>query len=378
MAKRAKREAPPDAQLKSFLGAIEQSERLASAYLIRGEEAYFKRRALDAVKRRAGALDLEIDVHDAADPDFDAQSLLGDIATPPMFSSGQLVVARGVDSLLKSTGKKESPLVRAVRAFIERGEPDRSIVIVAGALRANHVLVKAFAEAELPALSLRRLYDSPPPWKPDPRAVELVLWVQSRAREFGLRLDADRALYVAAATGNDLEAIDGQLERMKAGAGEGELNDQVHWQAGGSPFAVADSLCRGDLRRSADGVEALFSGGMVGREGERVVDRGALTAILVGSLYRGVRQGLAAARARDGGADAAAAAEAAGVTNDRARQELLERLSRRPDAADWASMLEDLADLDRRSKSGAGVDASDFATLALRWAVRERAGAGRR
>jgi DNA polymerase III delta subunit len=372
MAKRAPRESPPNAQLARFEEEVTAAQALAPGYLIRGEEEYFKRRAVGALRTRAKALELEVEVHDAGDPDFDAQRLMGELATPPMFSPGQLLVARGVGALLKGSGKQASPLMQALTSFLERREAGRSVVIVVGAMRANHALVKHFADAGLPSLSLRRLYDTPPPWKPDPRAVELVQWVQARGRELGLRLDADRALYVAAATGNDLEAIEGQLERLKVSAGDGGMESAVHWQAGASPFSVADSLCRGDLRRSADGVEALFRGGMQGRDGERVVDRGALTAILVGSLYRGVRQGLAAARAIEAGAAPPAAAEAAGASNERARGELLERLRARPRASDWARMFEELADLDRRSKSGAGVDASDFARLALAWAVREK------
>ncbi|MEO0652164.1 MAG: DNA polymerase III subunit delta [Planctomycetota bacterium] len=379
MAKRGSREAPPHTQLAAFEKAVAEAERLAPGYLIRGEEAYFKRRALEALRTRAEALELEVELHDASDPDFEPQGLLGDLATPPMFSSGQLLVARGVDGLLKASGKTASPLVRALTAFLERGEPDRSVVVLVGALRANHALVKLFNEAQLPNLALRKLYDTPPPWKPDPRAVELVQWTQGRARDLGVRLDADRAVYVAAATGNDLEAIEGQLERLRAAAKAGESIDQlVHWQSGGSPFAVADALCRGDLRRASDGVEALYRGGMVGRDGERVVDSNALTAILTGSLYRGVRQGLAAARARAQGATPEVAAEAAGAVQERARKELLERLALRPEPSAWAAMLEDLAELDRRAKTGAGVDASDFARLALRWAVRGRARAGAR
>ena len=36
-------------------------------------------------------------------------------------------------------------------------------------------------------------------------------------------------------------------------------------------------------------------------------------------------------------------------------------------AAAWRGMLEDVAELERRAKSSAGVDANDFALLAARW-----------
>lgn len=364
-----KREAPPHAQLAAFLKALGEADALAPGYLLRGEERYFRRRALDALRERAEALDIEVVAHDASDPDFDPQLLVGDLGTPPMFASTQLLIAREVDPLLKKTGTKPSPFVRAVLGFLDRAEPGRSVVVAATAMRADHALAKRFAQDGLPSLSVRRLWDSPPPWNPDPRQVEVVQWLLQRARELGVRLDPDQAVYVVAATGNDLGALEDQLERLRHG-GARALAEVVRWQSGGSPFAAADHLCRGDLARAVDAVEALFQGGMTGRDGGRVVDRAALGAILIGSLARGVRQGLAAARELARGADLGAAAARAGAGGERAKAELAERLRLRPSPADWERMLEQLADVDRRAKSGAGVDASDFVSLALAWSPR--------
>ena len=52
----------------------------------------------------------------------------------------------------------------------------------------------------------RKLWDSPPPWDPDPRKSELALWVRARSGDLGVCLTPDDAAYVAAATGNDLAA----------------------------------------------------------------------------------------------------------------------------------------------------------------------------
>lgn len=361
-----KREAPPHAQLAAFEKALQDAAALAPGYLVRGDERYFQRRAVDALRSRAEALDVEVVTHDGADPDFDPQLLMGDLGTPPMFAERQLIVARDVDALLKKSGSKDSPLVRSVFGFLERGEDGRSVAICVGNLRADHALAKRFAKLELPALSVRRLWDSPPPWNPDPRQVELVQWLALRAKELGVRIDANQAVYIVAATGNDLDALEDQLTRLRHG-GERALQEVIRWQAGGSPFAVSDHLCRGDLARAVDAIEGLFAGGMTGRDGARVVDRAALGAILIGSLSRGVRQGLAASRAQAEGVDLKGAAARAGAKGDRAVAELGDRLRRRPSPDDWERMLEQLAEVDRRSKSAVGVDASDFVGLALAW-----------
>ncbi|QDU67052.1 DNA polymerase III subunit delta [Engelhardtia mirabilis] len=368
MATAKKRESPPHVQVAAFEKSLAVASQLAAGYLVRGDEGYFRRRVLDALRSRSEALDVEVVVHDASDPDFDPQVLLGDLATPPMFASAQLIIAREVDGLLKKVGSKDSPFVRGILSFLERAEAGRSVAIAANAMRADQAIAKRFAKLELPSLSVRRLWDSPPPWNPDPRQVELVQWLVARARELGVRLDPDQAVYVVAATGNDLDAIEDQLERLRHG-GQRALQEVIRWQAGGSPFAVADHLCRGDLPRAVDAIESLFQGGMTGRDGGKVVDRAALGAILIGSLARGVRQGLAAARDVERGVPPAGAAAKAGAGGERAKTELLERLRRRPSAAEWARMLEDLADVDRRAKSGAGVDASDFTSLALAWSA---------
>ena len=368
MAAAKKREAPPHVQLAAFEKSVAGADGLATAYLIRGDEGYFRRRALDALRKRADALDVEVVVHDASDPDFDPQMLLGDLATPPMFASAQLILAREVDPLLKKVGSKDSPFVRGILAFLERAEPERSVAITVNTMRADQAIAKRIKKLELPHLSVRRLWDSPPPWNPDPRQVELVQWLLVRARELGVKLDPDQAVYVVAATGNDLDAIEDQLERLRHG-GQRALQEVIRWQSGGSPFAVADHLCRGDLPRAVDAIAALFQGGMTSRDGAKVVDRAALGAILIGSLARGVRQGLAAARDLERGIPPANAAAKAGAGGDRAKAELVERLRRRPSAQEWSRMLDDLAAVDRRAKSGAGVDASDFTSLALSWSA---------
>lgn len=365
MAKRAPREQPPHAQVRAFERRLESEADLPALVVLRGEEAYFRRRALDALQARAKALGADVVVHDAADPDFQADLLLSDLAGSPMFAASQLVVARGVEGLLAKSGKDHAPLTRAVLAALEVGLPGRSIALAVESLRADHVLAKAAAERG-GLLGLRRLYDSPPPWNPDPRQTELVQWTVERARELGVRLDPARALFVAVATGNDLSALDDQLERLRHGKGGAEA---IQWQAAGSPFAAADALCRGDLPRALSALETLRRGGMQGRDGGRVVDVPALIAILLGAVSRGVRQGLAGARRRAAGGDPADVVAGGGPGRNLAAAELTERVARRPDPAAWRRMLEDLHDLERRLKGGAGADLDDLVALALAWRV---------
>ena len=369
MAARRQREPSPPEQLRQLQAQLEREPGLALGYVLRGEERYFRERALGSLRARAVQLGLEVCAHDAGDPDFELQALLADLSSGSLFADARCVLVRGADPLLKGTKKDPSPLTRAALAFAAQEGQGGSVVISAASLRADHALVKGLVERGAPVLSGRRLWDSPPPWKPDPRQTELVQWLLARARGRGLALQPDQAAYVAAATGNDLAALDGELEKL-ARTGLDALRQVVSWEAGGSPFALADELVRADPRRAVAGVESLFRGGFQDRGGTRVVDRTALSTMLVAALVRQVRQALAAAAALGRGEGPEGAAQAAGYRGPPRMLEGFLALARGHSPAEWRRRLDECADLERGLKRGRELDASDFAALAARWAVR--------
>ena len=196
-------------------------------------------------------------------------------------------------------------------------------------------------------------------------------WLLVRARERRVELGPDEAVYLTGAVGNDLTALLDRLDQLKDRGGKG-LRELVSWEAGGSPWELAESLVDGDVARAAAGVEALFQGGIQGRDGTRTVDRVALVTMLTSAITGRVREAAAGAAALASGAPAAEVVELAGVKGGpKAHQAFLGRLrQRKPE--EWSRMLEEAGDLERRTRSGAVVDASDLAGLALHWARRAR------
>ncbi|MFT7669875.1 MAG: DNA polymerase III delta subunit [Planctomycetota bacterium] len=369
MAKARTREADPGTQLRDFFQVVER-DGLPHAALLRGEERYFVERGVSKLIEAAGAAKLELCRHDAQDPDFELSRLLDDLGANPMFASARCVVVRNADSgLLKKVGTKQSPFTRSALSFIE-SQRAGSLVITGRAIRADHVIAKALKAAELPLLSLRKLYDTPPPWSPDPRKVELAIWVGTRSSELGLKLSPDDCAYLAAATGNDLAAIDTQLEKLRIGGRE-KLRELVGWNSGGTPWNTADDLLCGDLARGLAAVESLFRSGFHSdRDGKTEVNPAALCAIVLGTLRSKARQGLRGARAVAGGASVDGAATEAGVSAQKmAREAFSTQLSLRGAPA-WERVYRDVLHLERKSRSGAQVDVNDFAPLALRWAVK--------
>lgn len=362
----AKRESPPHRQLEAFEALLAAAPQLPRLVLLRGDEPFFLRQALEAMQKRALGLGVELLKHDEEDPDFNAALMFNDVQSAPLFGGEQLLILRSLDRFLeKRAGDKQAaPLVKAVSAFIEAGTPGRALLLEAPGIRADHALVKLVTAAEGQILALRRLYDNPPPWNPDPRQTELVQWCHERAQKRRLRLDLEHAATVVAATGNDLAEIEAQLGRLEA-AGPAAFEKTLVWQAGGSPFAVAHAALCGRIREALSGVEVLFRRGMTERGGERKLDAGATAVLLSSALISGARLAHSAARIQESGGDPLAAAG-----YPRAREELQERLAARPRANTWRQILEELAELDRNHKRGRSADADEFARLFLAWALR--------
>ena len=370
MARARTREPDPPTQLRGLRQAL-RAEGLPRAALLKGEEHYFIDRALEELGSAAAAQGLEICRHDAGDPEFVLPALLDDLGAQPLFASARCVVVRGADPLLKKDGSKASVLTRTALAFLE-SDRTGSLVICGKSIRADHALAKAIRSAGGPLFSSRKLWDSPPPWDPDPRKSELAQWVSARATELGLRLSADDAAYLAAATGNDLAAIDTQLEKVRRGGRE-SLRELVGWNSGGTPWKASDELLGGDVGRGIAALEALFRAGFhSSRDGRTEVNPAALSAILLASLRSKARQGLAGARALGAGASPVEAAEAAGVSAQPNARAQFQSLVTVRGPRRWLSVYRDVLVLERKSRTGAALDVNDFYSLAMRWRAKGR------
>ena len=353
-------EPAPPARLAELERALLGNAPLARGYVVRGEERWFREAAIALLTEAATRRGLEVSRHDTADPDFEPGQLLGDLAAPPMFAPARLVLVRGAGALLKSEAGK-SPFSSAATAFLGSASVPGALVVEAESVRVDSVLAKAVLAAGGEVLSMRKLYDSPPPWERDPdlRRTELAQWLLAQARERSLKLAPDEAAYVVAATGNDLGALEAALDDL-ARRGTKGVRASVAWTGGASPFRLAEDILRGDAAAGLAGIEALFRSGMQEKDGARETKPEALLAVLLGSLRAKLRPTLAAARAA--GRDTPF--EFRGAPH--ARAEIDERRRLRTAEA-WRAMLDDLAELERRARTARPPDANDLAVLALRW-----------
>lgn len=369
-----KERSDPQRALREFEQGLAKQPGLPRASIFKGDERWFRERALERVRARALELGWELCQHSVADPDFSLAALVDDLTAQPMFAGARFVLLRGTqrdkhDLLAKDGNGQPSALTRALLARLSDAGLEGGFAISADALRADHALAKAVLAAGGPLLDCRRLYDSPAPWNPNPLQVELVQWVLAQARDRRLPLAPEHALALCARIGNDLFALEQALARI-ASQGLAALHELAPAQAGASPWNVAGEIARGELARALLSLESMLQAGFEEKDGKRTVDPTALVAMLLPTLVREARAGLVCASALARGADAAQAAEQAGLTGHPqiVAQQLERAKARAPQQ--WQALLEDALALERRFKTGGSVGADELAHLALKHRAR--------
>jgi len=364
MAERPRDPAPPDA-LRALAGELER-EAPRALYVLNGPERFFREEMARRIRAACLERGFEACAHDLTDPDFDFARLLDDLLSGALFAAARCVLVENAGTLVGAkAGDRGKAFLDAVKKRVGAAGGG-TIVVGVESLAPQHALRKLARACGGAVIGCRKLWDGPPPWDPDPRRAEVVLWLLQEAREARVALSPDEAAFVVAATGNDPYALRAQLGRLRE-RGAGELRRLVGWDAGASPFEVAEHLARGDAARAVGGIEALYAGGYRGRDGARVVDGGALGVLLLNALTGKLREAALAADVLGRGGDFAAASRAAGLRGGpRALPELEARVKARPRQS-WRLLLDEVGELERRSRSGATIDATDFALLALRW-----------
>lgn len=373
-ARKKKGRRKPDPHPEEELAGLEAAlrEGIPPAVVLRGEERYFRDEGVRRVVAAATARGDEVCRHDGKDPEFSLPRLLDDLTGGALFATARTVVLQRADGRINKGARDHAPgLVEALKARLASGQPG-CVVIGAEKLRADHAVLKAAIAAGGRLVTCRKLWATPPPFgDPDPRRAELVQWLLARARERRVELTPDEAVYLVQAVGADLSELLGRLDVLRDRGGEA-LRELVGWTSGASPWDVAEHLIAGDAARAAAGVEALFQGGFEGRDGERTVGDGAVVTVLSIAITAKARQAAAGAGALAAGLGPKEVVALAGVKGPPGvQQRFLERLRLRS-PAEWNRLLEEAADLERRSRSGALVDANDLARLALHWARRRR------
>jgi DNA polymerase III subunit delta len=245
-----------DALLRSLKKGA--SGALDPTYLLYGDEDVLKDEAIRAVLDAAvpEARDFNVDTRYALDltpESFDAL-----VNTPPMLAQRRAVIIRGIEQL----GKRKTKLRDGLLGYLARPNPSTLLMlVVATGEDPDSELVRHTRAVRIDPLSAERV----------PR------WVQHRATQLGLTLEADAVtLLLSAAGGNDLSAISRELEKLAALTGETQrpataqdVTALVGVRRGETVYDLVDAALQRQVARAAQLVEPVLE--QAGMNGVRIV-----------------------------------------------------------------------------------------------------------
>ncbi len=206
----------------------------ARVYLVVGEEAWLRRRAVDRIVASYLApeeRELNLDRLDAAE--VDVQEVLTRADTLPFFGSTRVVVVHGVDRMPAAAQER-------LCAYLEAGQPAGVLVLEAVNLDRRRRLWAV----------LQRLAEVVAADPVDARAA--AAWVVGRVREQGKRIAFDAARALVAAAGTDLHALATEVDKLVAYTQDRtaiRLEDVEAVAAHGaevSLFALTDAVAQAD------------------------------------------------------------------------------------------------------------------------------------
>lgn len=242
-----------------------------SVYLLSGEP-FLAEDALDRVRIETGVDPLsEISFDSGAE----VAQIVEALSTSSLLGGRRLVIVRDAQELSKAHADAMAP-------YIEQPSPDTVLVLIAaGKSKLDAIVKKHGTMVGLEA----------------PKGRRLVAWLRERARAKKIKIDDRAAWTLIDAAGTELRDLDGALEQLATGLGEGATVTQAAVrsafprQADERVFAFTDAVGE---RKLPGAMTAL----------RRLLDQGDEPLMIFGALTAHVRRLLRARRYADGGARA--------------------------------------------------------------------------
>jgi DNA polymerase-3 subunit delta len=180
------------------------SHGLKPVYLLTGSDRPKVGRALARLRARfdEGAIETLAAADASGEDAVAACNALGLLA-----ASGRLVLVTGVDDW-------KAVDVKAVAAYLEDPAPATVLVLVAEGLKRDSPLAKACARAgDVLAYDVSKR--------------DLARWVRDQFRRVGVEIDADASRALVEIVGDDVHALEGEIEKVAAWAGEDAVDERT-------------------------------------------------------------------------------------------------------------------------------------------------------
>jgi DNA polymerase-3 subunit delta len=243
-----------------------QGRKLRPAYVLVGDEAFFRKRCRDAILKHL----VPADMRDFGVYEFDlAETSLAEVLnrarTPSLMAPFQVFFIRGIKTLYGRGSHDEE--FAAIEAYVKDPNPDALLVLIA-----DHISIPADARRMEMADRDRfeRLRETLGEYC---GMVELarveegdaVRWVLETAAEQGVKVEPDAARELVDAVGADMMMIANELEKLMLYAGErkrvslGDVETMILAAKQRSLYELTDAISSKDKKRALEVLEAILS-----------------------------------------------------------------------------------------------------------------------
>ena len=243
-----------------------QGRKLRPAYVLVGDEAFFRKRCRDAILKHL----VPADMRDFGVYEFDlAETSLAEVLdrarTPSLMAPFQVFFVRGIKSLYGRGSHDEE--FAAVEAYVKDPNPDALLVFIA-----DHISIPADARRMEMADRDRfeRLRETLGEYC---GLVELarveegdaVRWVLETALDRDVKVEPDAARELVDALGADMMMIANELEKLMLYAGErkrvslGDVETMILAAKQRSLYELTDAISSKDRKRALEVLEAILS-----------------------------------------------------------------------------------------------------------------------
>ncbi len=255
------------AQADRFLSELE-SRKLKPAYVLVGDEAFFRKRCRDAILEHLVAPDSR----DFSFFEFDlSETSLGEILdrarTPSLMAPFQVFFVRGVKALFGRGSNEEK--ISAIADYCKNPNPDALLVFVA-----DHISIPADAR-RMEMTDKDRYQKIREDLGPICGIVELarveegeaVRWIGEYCATRDVKIDADGARELVDALGGDMMTISNELEKLILYAGEkkkislGDVETMVLSAKQRSLYELTDAISLKERVRALEVLDAILSSG---------------------------------------------------------------------------------------------------------------------
>src|ERR1700726_1507563 len=255
------------AQADRFVSDLE-SRKLRAAYVFVGDEAFFRKRFLDAILEQLVPVDLrDFSLFEFDLAENDLAEVLDRARTPSLMAPFQVFFVRGVKTLF-GRGSNEEKLA-AIEAYCKNPNPDALVIFVADHIRIpadvrrmemqdkeRYQRIRETMGQYCGIVELARVEEG-----------EAVRWIGEYCALQSVKIDADAARELVDALGGDMMMISNELEKLILYVGEkkritlGDVETMVLAAKQRSLYELTDAISAKDRVRALEMLDAILSTG---------------------------------------------------------------------------------------------------------------------